>query len=491
MYGHRPVGAALDEEVVPDLRRCPARAAGAAARRRRAAVEQARRVAARSSGASRSGGRQPVGDGRGALMPVPLPTVGAGRGRSARSAPPARRPSSPVAPGRTRLATPTTPVDAVEDGEDVGAVERLAERAVERRRAGRRGRASAARAAATTSRRRRGAGRPRARPRAARPGPSPAPRRRRAATVASRRASRKRRERGDLVDVGRARARPWPARRKARCSPEPPQAQPGGPAPIQAAAWVTPGIAEARSTRSSTETARPKARARVGASARRSRSSSWSAPPLVGPAPSHLLHAADAAEQAADRARLDLAGRAAADAVGAGDGAAAGRQPRALLAVAELDGLAAVGVEPRRRRPRPARRRRGSEPPPSCTPSTRDDQGGDEAARGVHVVGDRRVGEEEALAGLGRVAAAEHGAAPSSPCRTSARLRAGRRLRRGRPRRAVDEVDDETHGRLPSPVALSTVSWTAASRQASTSHTGAPPWLVWTATRRGTSCGAG
>ena len=64
----------------------------------------------------------------------------------------------------------------------------------------------------------------------------------------------------------------------------PPHAQPGGPGPLQAAACVTPGYPRARSTRSSTETARPNARARgrreraelalvvlVGAAARRAR----------------------------------------------------------------------------------------------------------------------------------------------------------------------------------------------------------------------------
>ena len=41
------------------------------------------------------------------------------------------------------------------------------------------------------------------------------------------------------------------------------------------------------------------------------------------------------------------------------------------------------------------------------------------------------------------------------------------------------------------PAPSSTVSWTAASRQASTSHVGVPLTVVLTATRAGDACGAG
>ena len=252
------------------------------------------------------------------------------------------------------------------------------------------------------------------------------------------------RQRADLVRIGGA--------RPGRAGPQECEVQPGAAAraPGRARARPCGGVGDAGIPAAEVDQILDRDRAPEGPSTTRHELAQIALVVLVGPAAGraralHLLHAADASEQAADRARLDLSRRAAAHAVGAGDRVPAGRQPRTLLAVAELDGLAAIGVEPddedlgrsdavEARSLRPAQA------------VDRDRQRRHEAAGRVDVVGDRRVRNDEALTGLRGVTAAQRGVGRGAVA-DQGEVRAGLRLHELPLRGAVDEIDDEAHRR--------------------------------------------
>ena len=206
---------------------------------------------------------------------------------------------------------------------------------------------------------------------------------------------------------------------------------------------MTPGIAEREVDEVlDRDGAAERARA-AGASVRR--------PPLVvlvgaaagGPGAAHLLHAADAAEQAVDRARLDLA-RACRRRRGRSPSRCRARSgSRAPCAPSPNSTVTPPSAPSRTANASagPAPYRVGSSS--QRTPSTRRTWLGTGLPAVVEVVGDRRVGDREALAGLRRVAAAEHGArgravADAEQVRARGRLaRARRRARRRRGRRSA------------------------------------------------------
>ena len=126
--------------------------------------------------------------------------------------------------------------------------------------------------------------------------------------------------------------------------PDPPQAQPGGPAPRHDTLWLVPGTVSARSARSGRATARSRARIRAAAARRMRSGSSWSAAPDIAPTPAILRTPFTAADQAGDVRGRQLAGQPAADPPARGDVA---ERLRARHAVAEGQHQPPVGGQPR------------------------------------------------------------------------------------------------------------------------------------------------
>jgi len=103
-------------------------------------------------------------------------------------------------------------------------------------------------------------------------------------TVMSRRASRYPPSACSSASLG-ARTPEAARRSTATWIPDPPQAQPGGPAPRHDTLWLVPGTVSARSARSGRATARSRARSRAAAARRMRSGSSWSAAPDMTPTP--------------------------------------------------------------------------------------------------------------------------------------------------------------------------------------------------------------
>ena len=268
MCGNRPVGAALDEEVLPDrvdvLLEHPALLVDAGEQQ----VQQAWRFGLAVRGLAQ-GGRQPRGDGWRAHAAAPS-TIGSGSRTISSKRAAGRRSTSAPEPGTTRLVTPTTPSTRCRTAN-------TSER-------------SSGCPSARWQRSERTVGIERASPAWH---PTPPPRHgaestasttsiRTGGSVEHRRAHAERHgrvaprvqeagERADLVRVGARAARPGRRAGTPGAGPEPPHAQPGGPEPVHAAACVTPGYPRLRSTRSSIADRAPEGRGRGRARARADR----------------------------------------------------------------------------------------------------------------------------------------------------------------------------------------------------------------------------